>query len=201
MLVLLMEKEEAHGRFLANTLKKGGFKVHAVRDTREMRENMATFDYELILVNLDQFDEIIRHKGVYGYSDYLVTRVGALYYCADAQPRDCPEIVERLWSILVRLHGKCGPVLSFGDVDINIPLRKVRNRGAEVHLQPLEMKLLITLALKSPGYVKEEEMRDQIYGCEREPVSNTLNSRLSRMKGKLDGINIISQHYKGWTLR
>jgi DNA-binding response OmpR family regulator len=103
-----------------------------------------------------------------------------------AKPFSPRELVARMRAVLRRASPEVGAeTLSFGDVTIDVPGRRVRVRGALVELTALEHDLLVTLA-RRPGRVLsrdallEEAGRGDVTVGER-----TVDVHISHVRQKL----------------
>jgi DNA-binding response OmpR family regulator len=90
-----------------------------------------------------------------------------------------------------------GP-LRLGTVELDLPTRRVRCAGVEVHLTPTEFDLLTYLA-KRPGRVfTREQLLGEVWGYRDGSGARTVDSHVRALRRKLDPRVIRTVHGVGY---
>jgi DNA-binding response OmpR family regulator len=76
--------------------------------------------------------------------------------------------------------------LRFGDVEVDLPARKIVRAGRVVELTPKEFEIL-TLLLQRPGQViSRDEFLDQVWGADVHVTLRTVDTHLSALRRKIE---------------
>jgi two-component system, OmpR family, KDP operon response regulator KdpE len=113
-----------------------------------------------------------------GADDYLTKPFGAAELLARlrvalrhaAQSRESPRTIVRLGE----------------DVEIDLTRRLVRVRGEEVHLTPIEYKLLVTLAKHAGMVMTHRQLLEQVWGPGRTHQMQYLRVYMTQLRHKLE---------------
>jgi DNA-binding response OmpR family regulator len=146
----------------------------------------------LILTARDDKQSIIRLLNA-GADDYL------------AKPFDLGELLARAKALVRRGKGKPQPLLSIGDLEINLAERTVKRAGKPVELMPMEYRVLEYLASRSRAVVSKTELLEHLYDYNWEKFGNVIEVYISGLRKKIDSgantklIHTLRGH--GYTLR
>ena len=203
MRLLLVEDD----RMLGTSLKKGlGFEhynvewvqsVEAANDTLKSME----FDVAILDINLpdgsgiDILKAIRRSPRVKNLPVLLLTAIGhidqkiaGLDNGADdylTKPFDLKELLARLRAIVRRGEGHADNILSSHDMVLNLNTKQVTRLG--VHYTPTanELKLLMLLMQRPGKLVSKNRIEEEIYGCDGDVESNTVEVTVYNLRKKL----------------
>ena len=126
----------------------------------------------IALTAKDQVSDRIRGLDA-GADDYLVK----LY--------DLVELLARLRAVERRRHAVSAPVLTLGDLQIDLSLEQVRRAGLQIPLTPKEWALLRVMATRPERNHSRERLQDALYSFDSSTDSNTLEVFISRLRRKL----------------
>jgi two-component system response regulator PhoP len=146
----------------------------------------------LILTAIDDKQSIIRLLNA-GADDYL------------AKPFDLGELLARAKALVRRGKGRPQPLLSIGDLEVNLAERTVKRAGKPVELMPMEYRVLEYLASRSRAVVSKTELLEHLYDYNWEKFGNVIEVYISGLRKKIDSgtntklIHTLRGH--GYTLR
>jgi DNA-binding response OmpR family regulator len=146
----------------------------------------------LILTARDDKPSIIRLLNT-GADDYL------------SKPFDLGELLARAKALVRRGKGRPQPVLTIGDLEINLAERTVKRAGKGVELMPMEYRVLEYLASRSRAVVSKTELLEHLYDYNWEKFGNVIEVYISGLRKKIDSgsktklIHTLRGH--GYTLR
>ncbi|MDE2404565.1 MAG: response regulator transcription factor [Sphingomonadales bacterium] len=166
--ILVVDDEPAIRRLLCTSLERAGYGVCSAGSAREAMGVTAAERIDLVLLDLGLPDRdglelipILRSSGsaviVVSARDATEQKVAALDLGANdyvTKPFDSEEVLARIRSALrTRLGVETSqPLVTIGDLEIDLARRQVRKGGREIHLTPREYALIAELA-KRPGCV------------------------------------------------
>lgn len=167
--LLIIEDDPQIRRFLRAALEAEGFAVFEADSGRRGLIEAATRQPELVILDLGLPDmdgrEVIHELRGWSAVPIVVLsarhqeeeKVAALDLGADdylVKPFGVPELLARLRAQLRRgaTAAEGQTQISFGQVCVDLPQRRVSRAGAEVHLTPVEYRLLAAL-IKGQGRV------------------------------------------------
>ena len=77
------------------------------------------------------------------------------------------------------------PVISFGELEVDILHRRVRIDGQDVHLTPLELSLLYLLTANAGRILTRDEILDHLWGHDYAADSNVVDRHVRKLRVKL----------------
>jgi DNA-binding response OmpR family regulator len=98
------------------------------------------------------------------------------------------ELLARVLAVLRRSYGDAVtfvPVITLGDLDINILRRTVRAGISELHLTSLEQSLLYLLAANRGRVVTREEIIDTLWGVDYVVESSVVDRQIRNLRARL----------------
>jgi DNA-binding response OmpR family regulator len=128
--------------------------------------------FVLVLTARDRVEDRIRGLDA-GADDYLV------------KPFDFGELLARVNALVRRRYEERSPVVRVGDLEVDLAARRASLAGGALDLTAREYALLEYLALRRGQTVVREEIEDHIYGVNRLPSSNAVDSAICILRSKL----------------
>ena len=118
-------------------------------------------------------------------------KIAALDAGADdyvTKPFSAPELLARLRAALRRHVSGAAPtsLLSFGAVQVELARREARGSEGELHLTPLEYRVLAALARHLGSIVTQRQLIREAWGPERLDDSRSLRVCIKNLRGKLE---------------
>lgn len=126
----------------------------------------------LMLTARDALDDRLRGLSV-GADDYLI------------KPFALSELVARIEAILRRSQGSRTRQLKVADLLYDLDTLCVSRAGRPLKLNPVGLKLLAVLMLKSPAVVRREVLEEALWGDDC-PDSDSLRSHIHQLRQVLD---------------
>ncbi|KQZ85679.1 two-component system response regulator [Microbacterium sp. Root166] len=103
------------------------------------------------------------------------------------KPFQIDELLARLRALSRRVSASPGePVVSFGDVQVDLAAKAVTRAGALVHLTPTEWQILEFLARNPGTLVTRQALLKDIWGTEQITDTGYLRLYLSQLRKKLE---------------
>jgi two-component system KDP operon response regulator KdpE len=162
-LILLVEDEPQIRRFVRNALEEEGWRVHECAEGRPGLVESGTRQPDLVILDLGLPDmdgvDFIRDLRTWSATPILILsargaetdKIAALDEGADdylTKPFSIGELLARVRALLRRRQvqrGEGGAQVNFDDVDIDFSRRVVQRGGTDLHLTPIEYRLLALL--------------------------------------------------------
>lgn len=126
----------------------------------------------LMLTARDALDDRLRGLSV-GADDYLI------------KPFALSELVARIEAILRRSQGSRKRQLKVADLLYDLDTLCVSRAGRPLKLNPIGLKLLAVLMLKSPAVVRREVLEEALWGDDC-PDSDSLRSHIHQLRQVID---------------
>lgn len=210
--VILIEDEIQIRRFVRSTLEAEGWQVHEAGTARQGLADAGTRKPDLLIVDLGLPDgdgiDVIRD--VRGWSNVPIVvlsartdesdKIAALDAGADdylIKPFGLGELMARVRAnlrrprtVLVQSQGgvnsQTDAVFRFGDVEINRVARIVRRAGVEVHLTPVEYRLLTVLVTNVGRVMTHKQLLRDVWGPSHSEQSHYLRIYMGHLRRKLE---------------
>lgn len=211
--ILIVEDEKEIRRFLRVALENEGFRVVDADSLNRGLIEAATRKPELVILDLGLPDgdggEFIREVRQWSSMPVIVLsarsdeqdKIAALDAGADdflSKPFGTGELLARV-RVALRHRSSRGddPLASqinFGSVSVDVASRRVTREGAELHLTPIEFRLLVSL-LNHPGKVMtQRQLLNQVWGPNAVEHSHYLRIYMGHLRQKLEGNPAQPQH-------
>jgi two-component system KDP operon response regulator KdpE len=210
--VILIEDEIQIRRFVRAALEAEGWQVHEADTAKRGLADAGTRKPDLLIVDLGLPDgdgiDVIRD--VRGWSNvpiivlsartHEVDKIAALDAGADdylAKPFGLGELMARVRANLRRprtvsteaqseANATADAIFRFGDVEINRSERVVRRAGAEVHLTPIEYRLLAVLVTNVGRVITHKQLLREVWGPSHSEQSHYLRIYMGHLRQKLE---------------
>jgi two-component system KDP operon response regulator KdpE len=217
---ILIEDEPQIRRFVRAALEDEGWLVHEADTVKRGLSAVGTRKPDLLIVDLGlpDGDGIDLIRDVRGWSNVPVIvlsarinevdKIAALDAGADdylAKPFGLGELMARVRANLRRprtvsteaqsdVPTPTDAVFSFGDVEVNRLERIVRRAGAEVHLTPIEYRLLAVLVANVGRVITHKQLLRDVWGPSHSEQSHYLRIYMGHLRQKLEADPAQPQH-------
>lgn len=202
--IVIIEDENQIRRFVRMALEAEGFVVFEAPDGQRGLIEVSTRQPDLVIVDLGlpDFDgkTVIEQIRTWSKVPILVLsardreeeKVKAFDAGADdylTKPFGVPELMARVRAHLRRsnIHeGQGEAVVRFGDVVVDLAARTVARAGVEVHLTPIEYRLLLTLIKERGRVVTHNQLMLAVWGPNYSQRSHYLRIYMGHLRQKLE---------------
>ncbi len=205
VLVLIIEDDAQIRHFLAHTLPNHGFRLIEATTAADGIREAETRCPDLIILDLGLPDrdglDVIHALRQWTRVPILVLsargqerdKVVALDAGADdyvAKPFGLAELLARI-RVALRHSASAAtsnqePIVSVGDLQVDLPHRRVMLQGEEVHLTPIEYRLVAALA-KHPGKVlTQRQLLTDVWGPPYVDQAHYLRVYMGQLRRKLE---------------
>jgi len=203
--VLLIEDEPEIRRFLRASVQGHGYRLVEATSGQEGLQAAETRQPDLIILDLGLPDmdglEIIRRLRAWTSVPLLVvsareqetTKVAALDAGADdyiSKPFGVSELFARIRATLRRTERPEGsqnkPTFETGDLQVDFALRRVLVKGKEVHLTPIEYRLLTALARHAGKLLTRKQLLTEVWGRPYAEQTHYLHVHMAQLRRKIE---------------
>ena len=210
--VLIIEDEKGIRRLLRTALEGDSVRVFEAEDLARGLVEAATRKPDLVILDLGlpdgdgiTFVQEFRQWSsvpvlVLSARDSEHDKVAALDAGADdymTKPFGVGELQARLRVLMRRYPGseKNDPVYEFGDICVDIAGRQVRKGGEEVHLTPIEFRLLTILIGHSGKVLTQRQLLNEVWGPNAVEHAHYLRIYMGHLRQKLETDPARPQHF------
>ncbi len=203
--VVVIEDEPQIRRFLRAALVSQGYRFYEAATGREGLAEAATRQPDVIILDLGLPDldglEIIRRVRewtavpiiVLSARDQEGDKIKALDLGADdyvSKPFGVGELLARMRAALrhaaIASQQRSEPVFTLGALQVDLMRRRVSVGGTEVHLTPIEYKLLTTLVRHAGNVVTHRQLLKEVWGPTYEDQAHYLRVFMLQLRRKLE---------------
>ena len=200
--ILVVDDEAAIRRFLRLTLAAQSYGIIEAASGKEAVDLATEYKPDAVVVDLGLPDmdgvDVIRLLREWTQVPVIVLsvrgaeadKIGALDAGADdylVKPFSSGELLARLRAALRRARQPSNePVLSIGELSVDLPSRQVTLSGQLVQLTPTEYELLRLLAANAGRVLTQRHILDQIWGLGYERAYHTLHVNISNLRRKIE---------------
>lgn len=215
--VLIVDDEDQILRALRVVLRDEGFEVVPAGDAAEALDKAAVSPPDAAIVDLVLPDgdgiDVTRKLREWTQAPIIVLsavgeeneKVRALEAGADdyvTKPFAPRELVARLNAALRRAPAAAeSPVLEAGDLKVDVSQHTVTKRGKEIHLTPLEFRLLETLLRNRGRLLTHRALLTDVWGPAYQEDTGTLRTHMSNLRGKVGNEVIHTDPGVGYRLK
>jgi len=201
MRVLVIEDDAPTLKSIERLLADEGFTLDTTQTGKEGVELGKLYDYDIIILDLNLPDidgyEVIRRLRRAGSQTPLLIlsghgevthKVRGLISGADdylTKPFNRTELVARLRAVIRRARGYSQPLITAGDITVNLEGKTVEVKGMPVHLTSKEYQILELLCLRKGMTLTKEMFLDHLYGGMDEPEVKIIDVFICKLRKKL----------------
>jgi two-component system OmpR family response regulator len=216
MRVLLIEDDTMLGAAVCDQIVADGHSVDWSTRLDSAGEYLAVAAYDLILLDLmlpdgrgQRFLRALRERGdatpviILTALDQISDRIEGLNAGADdymVKPFDLAELSARLNAVARRYSGNPNPLVTRGDLEIDLAARSVRRKGRPVPLTAREWVLLEAFLQRPEQLLSKAQLEERLYSFDTEIESNTIEVHVSRLRKKLGRDTIATVRGLGYRL-
>ncbi len=202
--VVLIEDEAQIRRFLRASLASEGYRLFEATTGADGLVEVATRQPDVVIVDLGLPDTdgvtVIRRIREWTAVPIIVLsargqerdKITALDAGADdylSKPFGVGELLARIRVALRRwaaLHEPGTPAFNVGDLSVDLAVRRVAVTGKEVHLTPIEYKLLTTLVRHAGKVITHRQLLLEVWGPTSGDQAHYLRVYMAQLRRKLE---------------
>jgi len=204
--ILLIEDDKVLGMAVRDQIAVDGHSVDWVERLDEARAALNGAGFDLVLLDLMlpdgrgvPFLKALRQRGdvtpviILTALDQLSDRLEGLNAGADdymVKPFDLQELSARIGSVARRYSGNPNPLVTHGDIAVDLAARRITKGRREVTLTAREWALFEAFLNRPGQLLSKAQLEDKLYEFGSEVESNTIEAHVSRLRKKL-GQNVI----------
>ena len=204
-IVLVVEDEAPIRRFLKAALEAQGFKLLEATTGAQAITMAASHNPDIILLDLGLPDidglEVIQRIREWSNTPIIVIsargkdkeKVDGLDAGADdylAKPFSLEELSARMRvairHVTLSRVGKEGPIFQTGELRVDLARRMVWVAGQEIHLTPIEFKLLSVLVRHSGRVITQRQLLKEVWGYSSDEQAHYLRNYIHHLRHKLE---------------
>jgi two-component system KDP operon response regulator KdpE len=203
--VLIIEDEVSIRRFLKAALESQGFKLLEAANGAQGLALAAAHNPDIILLDLGLPDrdglELIKSIREWARTPIIIIsargrdadKVEGLDAGADdylTKPFSVEELAARMRVAIRHLTqaptGKDEPIFQTGELRVDLARRLVWVAGQEIHLTPIEFKLLAVLVRHSGKVITQRQLLQEVWGHRSEEQAHYLRNYIYHLRHKLE---------------
>lgn len=201
MRVLLIEDDRVLGAAVRDQIAAEGHSIDWAMRLDAAGEYLDVAIYDLILLDLmlpdgrgQPFLRALRARGdatpviILTALDQISDRIEGLNAGADdymVKPFDLSELSARVAAVARRYSGNPNPLVTLGDLEIDLAARSVHRKGRPVALTAREWVLLEAFVQRPGQLLSKAQLEERLYSFDTEIGSNTIEVHVSRLRKKL----------------
>jgi DNA-binding response OmpR family regulator len=202
-MILIIEDEPAIRAVLRVLLEAQGYRCAEADTVMRAEIEARSHKPDLLLIDLGLPDgdglKVIRRVRAWSQVPIVVLsartmeeqKIAALDAGADdyvTKPFSAPELLARLRAALRRDVRGASPAaaLRFGPLRVDLASREAHGEAGEIHLTPLEYRVLACLARHLGAIVMQRQLIREVWGPERQDDSRSLRVCIKNLRAKLE---------------
>ncbi|MEV0032297.1 response regulator transcription factor [Nocardia sp. NPDC050793] len=207
MRVLVIEDDEGLGNEVAAGLRTAGFAVDLAHRLADADLKISVNTYDCLVVDRgmpdgDGLQLVAAHRAggervpvlMLTARDGLADRIAGFEHGADdylVKPFALSELAARVRALCRRREHPVSARIMLGDIDIDLPRRRVQRGGILRSLTPKEFAVLELLATRAGTVVSRSELIECCWDEMAEPASNVVDAVIAQLRRKLGGPPVI----------
>jgi len=210
--ILIVEDEQAIVRFVRAALEADGLRVHEAQTLQRGLLEAATRKPDAIILDLGLPDgdglDFIRDLRQWSQTPIIVLsarveeqdKIAALDAGADdylSKPFGIGELQARL-RVALRRHGNASqsdPLITFSDVRVDLAARRIQRGEEEIHLTPIEFRLLAVLIGHHGKVLTQRQLLREVWGPNAVEHSHYLRIYMGHLRQKLENDPARPRHF------
>ncbi|MBS1130372.1 MAG: Response regulator receiver:Transcriptional regulatory protein C-terminal [Proteobacteria bacterium] len=216
MRILLVEDDPELGDGLTVGLRQAGFAVDWLRDGNSADQALQSESFDFVVLDLglprlSGMEVLNRARGrgqdmpilILTARDATGDKVSGLDAGADdylVKPIDLDELTARIRALTRRSAGRAAPLLTHGELSIDLAAHRVTLAGQEIELSSREFSLLQMLLESAGRVLTRTQLEQSLYGWHDEPDSNALEVHIHHLRKKLGSELIRTLRGVGYTI-
>lgn len=201
MRVLLIEDDTVLGAAVRDQIAADGHSIDWATRLDGAQEYLDVAAYDLILLDLmlpdgrgQPFLRTLRKRGdvtpviILTALDQISDRIEGLNAGADdymVKPFDLSELSARVGAVARRYAGNPNPLITLGDLEVDLAVRSVLRGGRPVALTAREWVLFEGFVQRPGRLLSKAQLEERLYSFDTEIESNTIEVHVSRLRKKL----------------
>jgi len=215
MRLLLVEDDKLMAQMIAALLVKKDFKVTTVHTKAEALENLQTFQFDAVVLDLrlrgeSGLDVLKTARSKEIMTPFIVlsgdldteSKVTALQAGADdyvTKPFKVEELAARILVVVRRTNGYVSTCIELGPLSLDLEQKRAEVKGVPINLTRKEYELLEALVLRSDRTLSKDTILSLLYGGMDEPNPKIIDVFICKLRKKLsdalDGVSPIRTVY------
>ena len=199
--ILVVDDERQILRALKTSLRGAGYEVDTAEDAEHALAAAAMRPPEAIILDLVLPDgtgtDVVRELRTWSSAPVIVLsavgdereKVAALDAGADdyvTKPVGIDELIARLRAVLRRAAPSGEPVITVGELELDLEKRELRAAGKPVHLTPHQFDLLRVFAVNQGKLLTHRAILQEVWGPGYGTESNLLRVHVAQLRRKIE---------------
>jgi len=199
MRLLFLEDDQYVADYTVRSLTAAGFEVVQVFDIPDAKKAVAKYTFDALILDrlVPSGDSLSFAKDLQSSGHIPILFLSALDSIEDkitgltmaddylAKPFSADELIARVHALLRRTSAY-SPVLTCAGISLHRLERSVYRGTTEIHLNPVEFKLLDYLLLHKNQVVSRQMLLENVWEYSFEPATSIVETYISRLRKKLD---------------